>query len=174
VFPPFAHDSSPSQRRQQGNDRLPDRRDSIRTLVAATCYYQNVASLADLAFSQPRFHTKTRIGCSRQRFSEIENVFLTECCFVESLPDGMKGSPTGAHATICSLESLLSVTTYTAQERLPEVRKRLSRRSSTPRAFSRTLAPRHRSTSCPFGLRCSSRSRRLRPEQSSALEGSAQ
>ena len=100
MLSPFADDSSPSERRQKPNYRFPYRRDSVRALIAASGYHENVARSADLALSQPRLHAKTRIRGGRQRFSQIENVFLTERRFVESPEDVVRGIPTGAHAEV--------------------------------------------------------------------------
>ena len=62
MFSPFAHDASASQRWQQADDGLSHRRDSVRALIAAAGYYQNLARPADLAFSEPRFNAKPRIS----------------------------------------------------------------------------------------------------------------
>ena len=100
MLSPFRNDSSPPKRRQKPNYRFPYRRDSVGALIAAPGYHKNVARPADLALSQPRLHAKARVRGGRQRFSQIENIFLTERRFVESLEDGIKGIPTGAHAEV--------------------------------------------------------------------------
>jgi hypothetical protein len=131
VLSPFDDNSPPSKRRQKSDYRFPYRRDSVGALIAAPGYHKNVARLADLALTQPCLNAKTRVRGGRQRFSQIENVFLTEQGFVESLEDWMKGIPTGAHAEVrgrralaeCLLaERLFSVLTYTARERQPAIR----------------------------------------------------
>ena len=100
MLSPFANDPSPPERRQKPNYRFPYRRDSIGALIAAPRYHKDVARPADLVLSQPRFHAKTRVGGSRQRFSQIENVFLTERRFVESPEDVVRRFPAGAHAEV--------------------------------------------------------------------------
>ena len=73
----------------------------------------NLARATDLTLSQPRFRAKTGVSHGRQRLSQIESVFLTECGFVESFPDWVEGNLTRSHAG----------PTYTAREPRGEVRK---------------------------------------------------
>src|SRR5450759_224143 len=100
MLPPFSYDTTSSQCRQQRDDRRAHGGDSAGTLVAASGYQQNFARPADLSLAQPCFGTMARIRGGRQRLPKIQNVLRPELGLVESLPDGIKGDPTGSHSEV--------------------------------------------------------------------------
>src|SRR5436190_20546784 len=100
MLPPFAHHATSAQIGQKSDDRRAHGRDSARTLVATSGYQQHLTCPANLSFAEPRFGTITRIGCRRERLSEIQSILGTERSLVERLPHRVKRNFTGSHSGV--------------------------------------------------------------------------
>jgi hypothetical protein len=94
MFSPLTDYPTPAKGWQQRENRLPNRGDSVWTLVAAARYHQDLDRAADLPLSQPCFGSKACIGCGRKRFPKIERVPRAEFSFVERSQDRTAGDST--------------------------------------------------------------------------------
>lgn len=100
MLAPFSYDTTPSQRRQEGDDRRAHGGNSAGTLVAAPGYEQDFARPADLSLAQPSFGTIARVRRAWQRFPKIQNVLRSKLGLVESLQDWVQENPTGSHSEV--------------------------------------------------------------------------
>jgi hypothetical protein len=97
MLAPLRDYAAPPEQWHQGENCLPDWRNTAGTVVASPSDYQNFHRSADLPLAQPRLHAKARIRRGGQRLPQVERVLRSERSLVESSQNGMKGNSTSSH-----------------------------------------------------------------------------
>ena len=97
MLAPLCDYTASPQQRHQGENCLPDWRNTAGTVIASSSDYQDFDRSADLSLAQPRLDAKARVRRGGQRLSQVERVLRSKRRLVESSQHGVKRNLTSSH-----------------------------------------------------------------------------